>query len=158
MLLRYFLHDLGLKKTDFFQLQCGNLHFFFQLFFSAHFINNQLRHFNILILVSGILSILTSFILLCIIILYVFHVFILVTIKQFFNRTDSFEMLLEASFHIAIHPLILFYDEYSNYYKSNLCIIIVHKVCFMHKFIRRQCHKPNIFYFLNNSLEELLCN
>lgn len=44
-------------------------------------------------------------------------------------------MLLEASFHIAIHPLILFYDEYSNYYKSNLCIIIVHFMCFSEKFI-----------------------
>lgn len=40
-----------------------------------------------------------------VIIIYDFHVFILVIAKQFFNKRDSFEILLEASFNIAIYPL-----------------------------------------------------
>lgn len=108
LLLRYFPHDLDLKNLTFFQVWCGNLYFFSQVsFISPHFIN-WLWQFHILTLLSGILFPPPLFCL-YIIILYVFHVFILVIFKQLLIGQLPLRYSLKLLFTLpSVHKSLFF--------------------------------------------------
>ena len=79
---KFFL--LKKKKPNWlsFQFKCGILYVFSQLLFISLYFINQLWHFNILILISGVL-LPPALLCLCIIIIFAFHAFTLVIINQF---------------------------------------------------------------------------